>query len=346
MTVNGAQDKGEAFIVEEGKQGMRLDAFIASYMPDHVSRSRVKDIIKSVGVKIGEKESKEPNYRVKLDEIVLFNVPEPEEAAPQPEDIPLEIYYEDDHLLIVNKPAGMVVHPAVGHWSGTMVNALLHHCGDSLSGIGGVRRPGIVHRLDKETSGLLVVAKTERAHAGLTAQFMDHGRTGPLERVYLALVWGRFERMTGTVNAPLARSSNNRKKRAVVKETHAEAKEAITHFTVKSEFGLDKDGFPIASLVECRLETGRTHQIRVHMSHIGHPLVGDQDYGKHFQTKENTLPEETQKALSKFKRQALHAAILGFEHPVTGEIIRHESQIPDDFRAVLRAFEQISPENT
>ncbi len=345
MTVSGASEKGEAFIVDEGEHGMRLDAFIASHVPDHVSRSRVKDIIKSVGVRIGDSINKEPNYRVKTDEVIWFDVPAPQEAAPEPEDIPLDVFFEDDHLLIVNKPAGMVVHPAVGHWSGTMVNALLHHCGDSLSGIGGVRRPGIVHRLDKDTSGLLVVAKTEKAHAGLTAQFMDHGRTGPLERVYLALVWGRFERMTGTVNAPLARSSNNRKKRAVVKETHFEAKEAITHFTVQSEFGKDKDGFPVASLVECRLETGRTHQIRVHMSHIGHPLVGDQDYGKHFQTKENTLPEDTQEVLSHFKRQALHAAILGFEHPVTGETIRFESQIPDDFQVVLHAFEKISPES-
>ncbi|MDJ0612470.1 MAG: RluA family pseudouridine synthase [Rhizobiaceae bacterium] len=345
MTVNGPREKGEAFTVEESEQGMRLDAFIASHMPDYVSRSRVKDIIKTIGVHVGNTQNKEPNYRIKMGEVIHVEVPEPEDAVPKAEDIPLDVFFEDDHLLIINKPAGMVVHPAIGHWSGTMVNALLHHCGNSLSGIGGVRRPGIVHRLDKETSGLLVVAKTEQAHAGLTAQFMDHGRTGPLERVYLALVWGRFERMTGTVSAPLARSPNNRKKRAVVKETHSEAKEAITHFTVRSEFGLDEDGFPLASLVECRLETGRTHQIRVHMSHIGHPLVGDQEYGKHFQTKENKLPEATQKVLSGFKRQALHAAILGFEHPVTGETIRFESQIPDDFQMVLRAFEQISPEN-
>ncbi len=338
MTDNGANEKGEVFTVSEDEIGTRLDAFIASKVPPHVSRSRVKDIIKQTGVTIGTKLCREPNYRIKLDEAIIFEVPEPEQAAPEPENIPLDIRFEDDHLIVINKPAGMVVHPAAGHWSGTMVNALLHHCGDTLSGIGGVRRPGIVHRLDKDTSGLLVVAKTEETHAGLTAQFMDHGRTGPLERNYLALVWGRFERMTGTVQAPLARSPNNRKKRAVVREDHSEAKEAITHFTVKKEYGLDKEGLPLTSLVECQLETGRTHQIRVHMSHIGHPLLGDQDYGKHFQTKENTLSEKSREVISSFKRQALHAAVLGFEHPISGEHIRFESEIPDDFQQLLASF--------
>lgn len=338
MTDTEDKAKGKALIAAEQHVGTRLDAFIASFMPDYVSRSRVTEIIKQGGVSVNGKDIKKPNHRLKFDDRVIMEVPEPEEAEPEPENIPLDIYYEDDHLLIINKPAGMVVHPAPGHWSGTMVNALLHHCGDTLSGIGGIRRPGIVHRLDKDTSGLLVVAKNERTHSGLTKQFMDHGRTGPLERNYLALVWGRFEKLTGSVNAPLARSPNNRKKRAVVKDDHTEAKEAITHFTVKSEYGLDEDGFPICSLVECRLETGRTHQIRVHMSHIGHPLVGDQDYGKHFQTKENTLPDETKEVVENFKRQALHAAVLGFEHPITKEHIKFESPIPDDFDILLKSF--------
>lgn len=338
MTDNEDHPKGKALIAEEAHIGTRLDAFIASFMPEYVSRSRVTEIIKQGGVTINGKEIKKPNQRLKLDDAIIMEVPKPEEATPEPENIPLDIYHEDENLLIINKPAGMVVHPAPGHWSGTMVNALLHHCGDTLSGIGGVRRPGIVHRLDKDTSGLLVVAKNERTHSGLTAQFMDHGRTGPLERNYLALVWGRFEKLTGSVNAPLARSPNNRKKRAVVKEDHTEAKEAITHFTVKAEYGIDEEGFPICSLVECRLETGRTHQIRVHMSHIGHPLVGDQDYGKHFQTKENTLPDETREVVQNFKRQALHAAVLGFEHPVTKEHIKFESPIPEDFAILLRSF--------
>lgn len=338
MTVNEVNAKGEALFAQEEHIGTRLDAFIASFMPSYVSRSRVTEIIKQGGVTVNGKEAKKPNHRLKLNDAIIMEVPEPEEAEPEPENIPLDIYYEDDHLLIINKPAGMVVHPAPGHWSGTMVNALLHHCGDTLSGIGGVRRPGIVHRLDKDTSGLLVVAKNERTHSGLTRQFMDHGRTGPLERNYLALVWGRFEKLTGSVNAPLARSPNNRKKRAVVKDDHTEAKEAITHFTVKSEYGKDEDGFPICSLVECRLETGRTHQVRVHMSHIGHPLVGDQDYGKHFQTKENTLPEATKEIVAGFKRQALHAALLGFEHPITKEHIKFEAPIPEDFDVLLKSF--------
>ena len=185
---------------------------------------------------------------------------------------------------------------------------------------------------------MLVVAKTEEAHAGLTAQFMDHGRNGPLERRYHALVWGRFDRMAGTVNAPLARSSTNRAKRAVVRPEHTEAKQAITHFTVQSEFGKDKHGEPIATLVECQLETGRTHQIRVHMSHIGHPLLGDQEYGKHFQTKENGLPDELRSEVSKFRRQALHAKYLAFEHPISGETLQFETDLPDDFKDLLAAF--------
>jgi 23S rRNA pseudouridine1911/1915/1917 synthase len=339
MTVSGANDKGKGFFVEEDNARTRLDAFIASHMPSHVSRSRVKDIIKTHGVLVDTKLLKDPNYRIKAGETIHFETPEAEDATPKPEAIPLEIVYEDTDLLVINKPAGMVVHPAVGNWSGTMVNALLHHCGESLSGIGGVKRPGIVHRLDKDTSGLLVVAKNEKAHAGLVKQFMDHGRTGPLERAYHALVWGRFERMKGTIDAPLARSNSNRKKRAVVPQDHHDAKEAITHYQVISEHGLDDDGLPIATLVECRLETGRTHQIRVHMSHISHPLLGDQDYGKHFQTKENTLPERAKAEVKKFKRQALHAKVLGFEHPITQEHLRFESDIPDDFSTLLSGFE-------
>ncbi|MEM7289809.1 MAG: RluA family pseudouridine synthase [Pseudomonadota bacterium] len=338
MTDSGAKDKVKELIVGETDAGKRLDAIIASHMPEHVSRSRVKDIIKQAGVKIGASVSFEPNYRLKADETILFEVPDPIEADPKPEDIPLDIAFEDEHLLVLNKPAGMVVHPAAGHWSGTLVNALLHHCGDTLSGIGGVKRPGIVHRLDKDTSGLLVVAKTEKAHAGLTAQFMDHGRSGPLERTYLALVWGRFDRFTGSIDAPLGRSTNNRKKRAVLKESNPEAKHAVTHFTVKQQYGETDAGSPAATLVECRLETGRTHQIRVHMSHIGHPLLGDQDYGKHFQTKEQILPDETRKQVTKFKRQALHAAVLGFEHPITRQHKRFEAPLPDDFQALLAAF--------
>ncbi|MEM9331788.1 MAG: RluA family pseudouridine synthase [Pseudomonadota bacterium] len=339
MTVNRDGSKGEVFIADESAIGQRLDAFVAAQMPPHVSRSRIKDIVKQGGVHVNGTVCDSPNYRLKDADSVSMIVPEPEEAAPEPENIKLDIYHEDDHLLVLNKPAGMVVHPAIGHWSGTLVNALLYHCGESLSGIGGVRRPGIVHRLDKDTSGLLVVAKDEIAHAGLTAQFMDHGKTGSLERAYYALVWGRPEPTTGTISAPLARSSVNRKKRAVVKETHPDAKEAITHYKVAKTFTQGEDNTPITSLVECRLETGRTHQIRVHLSHVGHPLIGDQEYGKHFQTKVNTLNDKTSREVGKFKRQALHAYILGFDHPVTAEKLKFEAPLPEDFDHLLAAFE-------
>jgi len=338
MTVSGDHTKGKVLIVEEVDDNKRIDVFVASHMPDHVSRNRVQIILKKGGVLVNEAPVTSPKHKVKTGDTIAIDVPEPEEATPVAQDIPLDIYHEDDHLLVINKPAGMVVHPATGHPIDTLVNALLYHCGDTLSGIGGVKRPGIVHRLDKDTSGLLVVAKTEETHTGLMAQFMDHGRTGPLERHYLALVWGQFAKMTGTVNASLGRSNSNRKKRAVLADDHHEAKEAITHFTVKAEYGDDDSGQPICSLVECRLETGRTHQIRVHMSHIGHPLVGDQDYGKHFQTKVNTLPDAAQAEVDEFKRQALHAAVLGFEHPITGEHLRFEADVPDDMKKVLRVL--------
>jgi len=338
MTVSGDHTKGKVLIVTEDDDGKRIDVFIAGHMPEHISRNRVQIILKKAGVLVNGEAITSPKHKVSIGDELTIDVPEPEDALPVAQDIPLDIYHEDDHLLIVNKPAGMVVHPAAGNWDGTLVNALLFHCGDTLSGIGGVKRPGIVHRLDKDTSGLLVVAKTEEAHTGLTAQFQDHGRTGPLERNYLALVWGQFAKMTGTVNASLGRSNSNRKKRAVLADDHHEAKEAITHFTVKAEYGTGEDGLPICSLVECRLETGRTHQIRVHMTHVGHPLVGDQDYGKHFQTKINTLPKECQAEVELFKRQALHAAVLGFEHPVTKEHLRFEADLPQDMARMLRAL--------
>ena len=340
MTDSGEWIKGEALIAGESAVGIRLDVFLAGKVPAHVSRSRIKEVIKSGGVEINNKTQLSPNYRLKAEDSIQMDIPEAEEAAPEPEDIPLDIYFEDDHLLVVNKPAGLVVHPAAGHASGTLVNALLHHCSDSLAGIGGVKRPGIVHRLDKDTSGLLVVAKNDRAHMDLQAQFADHGRTGPLERSYLALVWGRFERHAGTVNAYLGRSNSNRKKRAVVSEDNPEAKVAITHYTVEQELGIDGQGEAVATLVECRLETGRTHQIRVHMSHIGHPLIGDQDYGKHFQTKENTLDEPARSVVKEFKRQALHAAILGFKHPDSGEHLRFRAPLPQDMTVLLESMQE------
>jgi len=317
----------------------RLDAFVTAAMPDHVSRSRIKALIKQGHVTVNSIAKTEPNYRLKSGDTICLEVPEPDQPVPQAENIPIEVLYEDDHLIVVNKPAGMVVHPAPGNWSGTLVNALLHHCGASLAGIGGVRRPGIVHRLDKETSGIMVVAKTDIAHQGLSEQFADHGKSGPLERAYLALVWGTLARNTGTIDAPLGRSTHNRLKRSVVEIYGPDARHAVTHYTVKRHLDGSGEGMTNVSLVECHLETGRTHQIRVHMSHIGHPLLGDQDYGKHYQTKVNVLSPRAKAAVENLNRQALHARLLGFAHPSTGEHLRFEAPLPADLETVLNAFE-------
>lgn len=285
-----------------------------------------------------------PKRNVKSGEIIALEIPEADDPEPQPEDIPLDILHEDKHLIVINKPAGMVVHPAPGHWNGTLVNALIYHCGSSLIGIGGVRRPGIVHRLDRNTSGVMVVAKTQLAHSGLAAQFADHGRTGPLIRAYLAVVWGAPPRPSGKINAPLGRASNNRLKRAVVSPQALDAREAITHYWVLKKYGNqhenNKADPAVSSLVECRLETGRTHQIRVHLAHIGNPLIGDREYGGHFATKINLLREPARGLVAKFSRQALHAAILGFEHPSTGEFMQFDAPMPDDMVTLNNAMKQ------
>lgn len=334
------EEEPETFVVADDNNGERLDAWLSSLMPPHVSRTRVKQLILGGHVLINGISETSPNRKTKSGDEVAIAIPPPDDAEPQGEAIELDILHEDEHLLVLNKPAGMVVHPAPGNWTGTLVNALIHHCGDSLKGIGGVRRPGIVHRLDKDTSGVMVVAKTEEAHAGLSAQFADHGRSGPLERAYLALVWGAPDRMKGVINAPLGRSSANRLKRAVVREHHHDAREAITHYEVLRHLDGSGDGRANASLVECHLETGRTHQIRVHMAHLGHPLIGDREYGMHYATKANTLAEPARTAVRAFGRQALHAAELGFEHPATGEHLHFAAPLPDDFSTLLAAFEK------
>ncbi len=316
----------------------RFDKLVAEAFPD-ISRSRLKALIEAGAVAVDGAVVTDAARKMSGSLALTVLVPPAEDAEPQGENIPLDVVYEDDELIVIDKPAGLVVHPAAGNWTGTLVNALIAHCGDSLSGIGGFRRPGIVHRLDKDTTGLMVVAKTDRSHSGLAAQFADHGRTGPLERGYLALVWGSPEPFRGTIEAPLGRSSSDRTKMAIVKGNGG--KEAITHYEVVERFPAESGRGAIASLVECHLETGRTHQIRVHLTAAGHPLVGDAVYGSHFLTKVNRLPEETATAVRTFQRQALHAFLIAFEHPVTGELLKFESGLPPDMADLVSAFREL-----
>lgn len=320
--------------------GQRLDQWLAGKLGPDMSRSRVQTLIKQGAVKIGGRLVDQTKRKMAAGDLVSVEMPEPEPAKPLGEAIALDILYEDGELIVINKPAGLVVHPGAGNWTGTLVNALIHHCGDSLSGIGGVKRPGIVHRLDKETSGVMVVAKTDRAHKALSEAFADHGRTGDLERAYLALVWGILQKPAGTVDVPLGRAAD-RVRRAVVPEGRDDARHAVTHFTVVERFGERQKKFATASLVECRLETGRTHQIRVHMAHIGHPVVGDPDYGQAFRTKANRLPEPLKSAVNAFSRQALHAWLLEFRHPATHLTVRFEAPIPRDMEALVGGFRKL-----
>ncbi|HEY8594596.1 MAG TPA: RluA family pseudouridine synthase [Devosiaceae bacterium] len=317
--------------VEAEDAGNRIDAVLARNLAAF-SRNRIKELILAGAVSIGGATISEPKTRVKQGDELLLVAPEPVQAEPEPQDIPLDILYEDEHLIVIDKPVGMVVHPAPGTPDGTLVNALLHHCGDSLAGIGGVRRPGIVHRLDKDTSGVMVAAKTEAALNGLAAQFADHGRSGPLERAYIAFVWGEMATMHGTIDEPLGRDPRNRLKQAVRRD----GRFAITHYRVERRFG--GENWDVVRL-ECRLETGRTHQIRVHLAHIGHPLVGDALYGSGYATKANRLPEAPQEAVRNLGRQALHASVLGFEHPATGEHMQFTAPLPEDLEALENSLD-------
>jgi len=303
--------------------GWRLDRALAAALTI-LSRERLKALIASGAVTRDTMAVRDPAIRVRGCETFEVAVPDPVACANPAQDIPLAIVHEDSHLLVVDKPAGLVVHPAAGNLDGTLVNALLHHCAGRLSGIGGVARPGIVHRIDKDTSGLLVVAKTDRAHEGLARQFAAHS----LERRYLALTAGVPRLRAGVIDAPLARSAADRKRMAIV---HSGGKRAVTHYQVVRALGH-------AALVECRLETGRTHQVRVHLTSIGCPILGDPVYGRAARgagaaTALRPLLEQLQ-----FRRQALHAAVLGFSHPVTDENLRFESSLPADMMALLAAL--------
>ena len=314
-------------------RGKRLDAALASLEVPGLSRSRITALIKAGHATLNGEPFANPAQKLRGEEAITLTVPEAEEPEPQPEDIPLDILHEDADLIVINKPAGLVVHPGAGNPSGTLVNALLFHCGDSLSGIGGVKRPGIVHRLDKDTSGVMVVAKTDAAHQNLSAQFADHGKTNDLERLYTAFVWGK-PRTRFTVDAALARDPHNRLKMAVSKK--ADARHAVTHVQLLDRFVLqDLSAF---SKVECQHDTGRTHQIRVHMAHSGHGLVGDGEYGREGRTRANLLPDEVREAVLAFPRQALQARTLQFTHPSTGEVLRFETPLDSDLEALEDAL--------
>jgi len=323
-------------IVAKVEAGARLDTYLAGAVAD-MSRSRAKALILKGHVAVGGATIVEPKRPVKSGERLTVTLPPPEPAAPAPEEIPLAIIHEDEALIVIDKPAGLVVHPGAGTRSGTLVNALIAHCGADLSGIGGVARPGIVHRLDKDTTGLMVIAKNDRAHRLLSAQFADHGRTGSLERGYRALTWGAPAGFGGTIDSPIARSKVNREKMTVVKSG---GRAAITHYRVEARYG-PKSAAPVTALVECRLETGRTHQIRVHLASIGHPVIGDRTYGSGFLTKTATLPGPARNLTASFPRQALHAWLLAFEHPETGAEMRFESPLPADMDLLMRALKAL-----
>jgi len=301
--------------------GERLDRVLAGAVA--LSRTRLKALILAGEVKIGGRTIRDPGHRVNAGDVISVNLPPPEEPAPRGEAIPLNVVYEDDDIIVIDKPAGLVVHPAAGNETGTLVNALIAHCGDSLSGIGGVRRPGIVHRLDKETSGLMVAAKNDRAHHALAAQFADHGRTGPFERGYLAFVWGAPDRPKGVIDAPLGRHPRARDRQAV----RSDGREAITHWQLMERYA-GTDGRPVASLIACRLETGRTHQIRVHLAQIGHPLMGDDVYGPGFKTKAAHLTPDARTALEGLAGQALHSYLLILRHPLLSQKLEFRSELP------------------
>lgn len=347
-----AAEATQDLCVNSETAGLRLDKFLAQSVPD-LSRSRLKQLITEGEVQMTRASSapspatiNDPSYRVKCGDQFFFDVPDTEDPLPVGQNIPLDVVYEDDQLIVVNKPAGMVVHPAPGNPDGTLVNALIYHCGDSLSGINGVKRPGIVHRIDKDTSGLMVAAKTDRAHTKLAKQFAKHS----LERAYQAVVWGVPNPAAAEIHKKIGRDPRNRLKMAVVPYESKRGRDAVTHYQVMRRLEPKRKTFergnaiqklaPSLSLVECRLETGRTHQVRVHMASIRHPLVGDPFYGKAGPIMSKNFSEGAQEALLGFKRQALHAYVIGFVHPTTGETLTFEAELPNDMKRLISALEK------
>lgn len=303
------EERREEFTVDAENAGKRIDVFVTEMAGD-ITRSFAQKLIESGEVAVRGREKVAKNYKISEGDVILVNIPEPEELEIVPQDIPLNIVYEDADLLVVNKPKGMVVHPAPGNPDGTLVNAIMYHCGDSLSSINGVIRPGIVHRIDKDTSGLLVVAKNDAAHRKLAEQFAVHSIT----REYRAITYNNFKEDEGTVDAPVGRDSKNRLRMAVTDAEHG--RRAVTHYKVLRRSGR-------FTYIACRLETGRTHQIRVHMAHIMHPLVGDQIYGP-------------KKGVPGIGSQVLHAMLLGFVHPSTGKYVEFTSDLPETFTEAMK----------
>ena len=334
-----ADEASETIKIEAEEQGLRLDRVLAARIPA-LSRSRLKALIldgrvtlhTTVQGAIEARKIRDPALYVNSGDTVTVTLPAPSEPKPVGKSIPLNIVYEDDALIVIDKPKGLVVHPAAGHAKGTLVNALIAHCGDSLSGIGGVKRPGIVHRLDKDTTGLMVVAKTDAAHRALSAQFANKAESG-IERGYLAFVWGAPDRAKGSIDAPLDRHPFSRDKRAV----REGGRHAVTHWQVLERLA-GPDGKPVASLLACTLETGRTHQIRVHLAHIGHPILGDATYGTGFKTKASRLSPEARAALEGLGRQALHAYLLAIKHPLNAKSLRFQAELPADLRRLRSAL--------
>ncbi|MDD4556841.1 MAG: RluA family pseudouridine synthase [Alphaproteobacteria bacterium] len=311
-------------IVEDKDKGTRIDKFLSYQIPS-LSRSQLQRLILGGYVTLDDDTLSDNAYKVKVGETYQIEIPDLKEADPEPENIALDVVYEDDDLIVINKPVGMVVHPAAGAYHGTLVNALLYHCRDNLSGIGGVKRPGIVHRIDKETSGLLVVAKNDFAHHKLSEQFFEHS----IERTYIAIVYGLLQPLNGRIEGNIGRSSTDRKKMALVK---IGGKTAATNYQVLEAYG------SVVSVVKCNLETGRTHQIRVHLSSLGHNLIGDKTYVKSGKTSLKFATEELKKVVNEFPRQALHAQTLGFIHPRTNQVINFEAPLPQDMSNLLSAL--------
>ncbi len=321
--------------VAEGQTGERLDRFLARALPD-LSRSRLQLLIEKGGITRGGATIGDANTRVKPGETYEVSVPAALPALPQGQDIPLSVVFEDSDLIVIDKPAGLVVHPAAGNPDGTLVNALIAHCGPTLIGIGGKARPGIVHRLDKDTSGLLVAAKNDRAMKSLAKQFAAHAT----ERAYNAVTWGSPRLGEGLIEGDIGRNPFDRKRMAVQR---GRGKPARTRYHVIERFGDPARAF--ASLVECRLETGRTHQIRVHLTHIGHPLIGDPTYGRAHRPPRPKTDVEAQafSAAAEFPRQALHAWLLGFHHPTTQKVMTFRSPWPEDFAALVESLRRLQP---